>query len=128
LLATRALPYTHLRWELIPVTATLLLIALSVWHLYQEAFPALDGGEDSLVYFRPIAGRTETNFRDAWLKQADEQHLSDLLGQIWRNSVILKKKFDHIRWAFIFLACALLPWAISLIWLTVSTGTVAQPQ
>ena len=38
------------------------MIAASLWFLYRVAFPALDGGHESLIYFREIAKRTESSF------------------------------------------------------------------
>lgn len=113
-LATRAFPLAHLRWELIPVGVTLVLLTISFWHLYKEAFPALDGGQESLLYFREIAKRTEGKYVDAWLRMTEEDYLKDLLGQVWRNSEILRQKFDHMKSAFIALALAIVPWMISL--------------
>ena len=117
-LATRAFPYANLRWEWIPLGLTLFLLGTSFWHLYREAFPALDGGHDSLLYFREIAKRTETKYIDAWKDFTDEEYLNDLLGQIWRNSAILTQKFHHMKWAFYSLALAIVPWIISLVVLT----------
>ena len=59
LLATPAFPYAQLRWELMPIGLALLGLGVSLWNLYKQAFPALDGGHQSLIYFREIAGRTE---------------------------------------------------------------------
>src|SRR5438128_11442795 len=36
-----------------------LLSAGSLWNLYRASAPQLEGGHDSLVYFREIANRTE---------------------------------------------------------------------
>ncbi len=44
---------------------TVAMIAGSLWFLYRVAFPALDGGHQSLIYFREIARRTESGFIDA---------------------------------------------------------------
>jgi hypothetical protein len=115
LLATRAFPFIGLRWELLPAGVTLLLIALSLWHVYKEGFPSLDGGEESLLYFREVATRTEAKYLEAWKAMTDDQYLADLLGQAWRNSVILTQKFDHIRLALTWLALAIPFWLGSLV-------------
>jgi hypothetical protein len=120
-LATRAFPYNALRWEIMPIGATLVLLGVSFWHLYAEAFPALDGGENSLLYFREVAKRTEATYIDAWKETTDEQYLSDVLGQVWRNSVILSQKFNHVKWAFNSLALAIVPWLVSLAILSLRT-------
>ena len=96
---------------------TVAMIGGSLWFLYRVAFPVLHGGHQSLIYFREIAKRTETTFIDQFLGQEDTARLKDLLGQVWRNSEILKLKFDSLRWAFILMALAIIPWvtAVSLI-------------
>jgi hypothetical protein len=99
---------------LIVVAITILLLASSIIFLYRGAFPSLKGGHASLIYFREIANRTEHKFIEEFKAQTDEQHVSDLLGQVWRNSEILKIKFDSLKMAFTLLAWALIPWVISL--------------
>lgn len=93
---------------------TLVLIAVSLWFLYCVAFPALDGGQQSLIYFREVAKRTETAFVDAFSQQDEGPRVKDLLGQVWRNSCILTAKFDALKRAFIFMALAIIPWAITV--------------
>jgi hypothetical protein len=93
----------------------LLLIGASVWFLYRGAFPQLKGGTASLVYFREIARRTEHQFIEGFKDQTEEQRINDLLGQVWRNSEILTKKFDAMKVSFILVAIAIVPWACSLI-------------
>lgn len=93
---------------------TLAMIATSLWFLYRVAFPALDGGHESLIYFREIARRTESNFIDAFSAQEEIPRIKDLLGQAWRNSRILTAKFDALKRAFILLALAILPWATAV--------------
>ena len=117
-LATRNLPYSELRWEWIPIGLTLLFLAVSFWQLYREAFPFLEGGQKSLLYFREISKRTEAKYIEAWRQLTDEDHLNDILGQTWRNSEILKQKFDHLKWAFYSLALAIAPWIVALAALT----------
>jgi hypothetical protein len=106
----KAMPY----WQtLIPLTA-FLLIGNSIWQLYKGAFPNLAGGNSSLVYFREIAKRTESKFIDEFMAQDETAYVKDVLGQAWRNSEILVEKFNHLKVAFIFMAVAVLPWAVSL--------------
>lgn len=114
-LAGRLPPLKSLElWEVIPPAMAFLLSALSYWHLYKGAFPRLEGGNQSLVYFREIAIRTEAKFIDEFMKQPEHDYSRDLLGQAWRNAEILKQKFDHLKWSFVFMACAVLPWSIAL--------------
>lgn len=115
LLATWVTPVSSLETtEVVAAAVSALLIAASLWHVYREGFPALEGGEESHLYFRQIASRTEAKYAASWRQMTDQQYLDDLLGQIWRNSVILKQKFDHVRWALRLLALSLLPWCVAL--------------
>lgn len=93
---------------------TVAVLAASLWFLYRVAFPALDGGHESLIYFREIAKRTESNFIDAFSAQEEVPRVKDLLGQVWRNSCILTAKFDALKRAFILMALAIIPWAIAV--------------
>ena len=72
-------PRTLAAWELIPPGLAFLLSALSYWHLYKGAFPTLEGGNLSLIYFREIAKRTESKFIDCtaarkWSVRVDLNH------------------------------------------------------
>ena len=89
--------------------STAALITASLWFLYSVAFPALDGGQASLIYFREIARRTESGFIDAFSAQEDGPRVKDLLGQVWRNSCIPTAKFDALKRAFILMALAIIP-------------------
>jgi hypothetical protein len=96
-----------------------LLLGVSLWHLYMGAFPSLKGGHDSLIYFREISKRTESRFIEEFMAQSDEAYLKDVLCQVWRNSEILREKFDHISSAFNWMALAILPWLGSLVLLAI---------
>jgi hypothetical protein len=93
---------------------TAAMLAGSLWFLYCVAFPSLDGGHQSLIYFREIARRTETNFIDAFTAQDEGLRVKDLLGQVWRNSCILTAKFDSLKRAFILMAIAIVPWGAAV--------------
>jgi hypothetical protein len=116
LLAGKA-PIGALQWNSFPTLVALLavaLVALSLFFLYQASFPRLAGGHRSLLYFREIAARKETAFIDEFREQSEDAYLKDMLGQVWRNSEILKQKYDYLKYAFIALICALLPWLVAL--------------
>src|SRR5580704_10390373 len=83
-------------WEFLAPACTIALLTCSFWFLYKGAFPRLKGGEGSLVYFREVAGRTETKFVDEFMGQQESVYIKDVLGQSWRNSQILKDKFDAL--------------------------------
>ena len=124
LLATRSAPYSNLGWVWLPISIALLGLAINLWNVYKEGFPSLDGGEESLLYFREIAKKSEVNYVGAWTDLSDERYVKDLLGQIWRNSVILRKKFDHVRFALIALGLAIPAWAVALALLSLKRPTL----
>jgi hypothetical protein len=101
-------------WELIAPGLAFVLLALSLLQLYKGAFPVLTGGHSSLVYFSEIATRTESKFINEFIEQRESEYVKDVLGQVWRNSEILKAKFAHVKLAFIFLAWSVLPWTVAL--------------
>jgi hypothetical protein len=116
LLAGKA-PLKDLHWNSLPALVAFLalaLIALSLIFLYQASFPRLVGGKRSLLYFRGIAARNEFVFIDEFIAQSEEAYIKDMLSQVWRNSEILKQKYDHIKYSFIALICALPPWLLAL--------------
>jgi len=114
-LATRLSVSTlMLSWQLLIPLVAFVLIGLSFWHLYKVAFPNLKGGNQSLVYFREIAKRTEAKFIDEFMAQKDDAYVKDLLGQAWRNSEILTEKFNHLQLAFLLMAAAIIPWTIAI--------------
>ena len=103
------------RWYLIiPAIAAVLLLAASLYFVYRCTFPQLKGGANSLIYFREIAKKTEAGFITEVLAQDDEKYARELLGQVWRNSEILKIKYDAMKVAFILAALALIPWLLFL--------------
>ena len=118
-LASNFPPYSSFDKMLLIALLPTLLLAISLWHLYKGAFPSLDGGHESLIYFREIAKRTESRFISEFVSQSDEVYINDLLSQAWRNSEILKEKFNHISSAFNWMALAILPWLGSLVLLAV---------
>jgi hypothetical protein len=101
-------------WMAITGCVTVGLLGMSIAMLYRGGFPNLSGGEGSLVYFREIAKRTENKFIEEFREQSEKDYSSDLLGQVWRNSKILTVKFDCLKYAFLFMALAIVPWIASL--------------
>jgi len=130
-LAAKLPPIRVLTWpEIAVAAAAFLLLGASFWHLYKGAFPKLEGGAESLVYFREIAKRREAPFIEAFSKQTPKEHAHDLLGQAWRNAQILTTKYDHVRLAFVFLALAVPLWVASLVIIgarVVSAGAQPSP-
>src|SRR5437660_9840787 len=99
-LASNSPPSSSFDWIILITLLPVLLLGMSLWHLYMGAFPSLKGGHDSLIYFREISNRTEYRFIEEFIAQLDEARLKDVLSQVWRNSEILREKFDHISSAF----------------------------
>jgi hypothetical protein len=93
----------------------LILSSISFYHLYKCAFPKLEGGHTSLIYFREIASKSVLKYGEELREMSAEKYLDDLIEQTWRNSTILKEKFDHIRLAFIFLVLSLIFWLPALL-------------
>src|SRR5271155_2079678 len=114
-LASNAPPWCAMPiWSIIAASLALLMLTGSFWFLYKIAFPVLSGGQQSLIYFREIANRTESRFIDEFVAQEESARVRDLLGQVWRNSEILKMKFDALRWAFVLMVVAIVPWVVSV--------------
>lgn len=103
------------RLQLIIAIVFIVITGFSLYHLYKCSFPRLECEEKSLIYFREIAELEQLDFAKEFIGQSEKDYLHDLIKQIWRNSEILKLKFDHIKKAFIFLVLALVPWLTFLI-------------
>ena len=99
-------------WVVVGIFVTLWTISL--FHLYRGSFPNIDGGHGSLVFFREVARRTEGEYCEAFRVLSMNDLADDLLRQAWRNSVILRDKFNHLRWAYIFMALAIIPWLFAV--------------
>jgi hypothetical protein len=106
----------------VPAVGAVGLLAASLVFTYRSSFPDLAGGNGSLIYFREIAARTEASFIDELTKATDEQITRDLLGQVWRNSEILRMKFDRVKIGFVLAAFALIPWCWFLVAVAVQHG------
>ncbi len=101
-------------WMLI-IFVPIILNGISLFCLYKSSSPQLKGGHDSLIYFKEVAKLTENKYIEKFSKQTTSNHIKDILGQTWRNSEILKEKFDHIKYSYIFLSIAITPWIAVLI-------------
>ncbi|VWX51774.1 Pycsar system effector family protein [Novosphingobium sp. 9U] len=101
-------------WSAVPLAMTVAGLAVVIVNLYRSAYPHLDGGHSSLFYFKEIAKRTEANFSSEWLSSDRDKLTADLLGQVWQNSKIVAKKYDHLKSATVFMALSLIPFAAFL--------------
>lgn len=98
--------------------AFLIALCFSFRHLWVGSFPHLEGGTNSLVYFRSIAQMRESDFRNAYGSLSSDQLAEDLLNQCWRNSKILTCKFHSLRQSYIATLLAVAPWMTLIIILT----------
>lgn len=104
----------ELWWITIPLAFFLIAISWALINLYRCAYPHLDGGQNSLIYFKEIAALRETDFINQ-LTATDEATLkSDVAGQIWRNSEIVNCKYRYLKSATIAAMLSLLPWSVLL--------------
>jgi hypothetical protein len=110
---------------MLPLGIAAVLLVGSYYCLYRGGFPNLKGGHSSNVYFKDIAARNESKFVDDYQKQTAEALRLDLLSQVWRNSEILTEKFRYLRFAFICMALAAIPWVLSLALFAMKRGQLA---
>lgn len=89
-------------------------LIFSFFQLYRGSYPNIKGGEGSIIFFGHIAGQTEHRFIEAYKALTNERLADELLGQAWRNSKILHEKISALRWAYISMAVAVVPWALAL--------------
>jgi hypothetical protein len=101
-------------WMAITPRITTVLIVIGYVYLYRGGFPDVKGGQRSLIFFHQIASRTESGFIKEYSESSDEDLREDVLGQVWRNSEILKEKYRCVKGAFLCMALAILPWCASL--------------
>jgi len=93
---------------------SIVAISASIWFLYRASYPVLDGGHQSLVYFREIARRTEAAFLKEMRTCSDAAYTDDLMAQVWRNAEILTLKFNAVKLAFVATSLALPSWFLAL--------------
>ncbi|MGN6236142.1 Pycsar system effector family protein [Dyella sp.] len=99
-------------WCVVAGFATALIFSLV--QLYRGSYPNVKGGEGSVIFFGHIANQTEHKFIEAFKELTNERLADELLGQAWRNSKILQEKISALRWAYIFMAVAIVPWVVAL--------------
>lgn len=85
-------------------------LTISFWHVWWGYFPDLRGGTGSLIYFRAISKKSESEFRKACARRSIDDLEGDILDQCWRNSKILDAKFASLRYAYLAALITLGPW------------------
>lgn len=102
-------------WITLPLVVFILAIAWSLLNLYRCAYPSLDGGNSSLIYFSEIAKIRESDYVDRLKAMSEDEWMKDIAGQIWRNSEILKCKYGYLKSATIATTLSVIPWTTLLI-------------
>jgi hypothetical protein len=104
------------KWYItVPLAVFLVTIGVTYFNLYRCAYPHLDGGQASLVYFAEIAKRRESDFINQYTSITVTDLTNDICGQIWRNSEIASCKFKYLKIATQYAMASLVPWAVVLI-------------
>lgn len=103
-----------------PGSLLLVGLVLSYYHLFRANFPDDKGGKKSLIFFKEIQKRTEANYIAEFLECGEEALRNDLLGQVWRNSVIVCEKYQRVKLAIIATAISIVPFVVFL----AVTGTI----
>jgi hypothetical protein len=115
----------HSIWYLaIPFAATAILGSIALYQLYHASFPSLDGGTESLIYFREIRRLTENAYISKALNASAEDLATDCHAQIWRNSEILFRKYEHVKKAFLLTAAMLATWLVSIMFSAIVHGNL----
>ena len=106
-----------LRLWYVTVPGALLVVGLlvSYYHLFKANFPDVNGGENSLVFFKRIQERTEANYIAEFLECSEAKFRTDLLGQVWRNACILCVKYTRVKQAIIATTLSIVPFVVFLI-------------
>lgn len=99
----------------IPAVGFLILAAAVFVFLYKCAYPHLDGGANSLVYFNEIAKLTEADYVRRYTSYVHSDRLNDITGQIWRNAQIASLKFQYLKRGTVALMLSQIPWTAMLI-------------
>ena len=98
----------------IVITLTFLLLALSLFYVYLSQFPKVNSPNHSLLFFGTIADRKLNKFQEEFKSINEEKYLEDLLHQTHVNADIVKKKFNYLKLALIFLLLAVIPWSFMI--------------
>lgn len=78
--------------------------------------PGSSSGKDySLIYFSDVSGQKKDVYIDDIRALADDRVCTDLAGQAYELSHIMREKFEKIRWAFRIIKWCLMPSLLALI-------------
>ncbi|MBX4868155.1 hypothetical protein HJA85_14465 [Rhizobium bangladeshense] len=101
----------------VAIAALSFLAATAVAHfaLYTCTYPQLAGGQQSLIYFKEIAMRSESNFIHQYNALTLPELHDELASQIWRNSEIVAAKYTALKLATRAIVFSLIPWGALLL-------------
>lgn len=83
-------------WIVVPLAAFFVAACWVFVNLYRCAYPHLEGGNASLVYFSEIAKLRESEYIDRITAVSEADHRTDVAGQIWRNSEIVSAETNEL--------------------------------
>ncbi|QHO77614.1 hypothetical protein ACH79_38225 [Bradyrhizobium sp. CCBAU 051011] len=102
-------------WYVIALALAFLALAVaSIVYVYRCVFPHLVGDDNSMIYFRSIAKQSAKEFGERFTSRTDIDHVNDVTEQIWRNSTILREKFDFLKCAFMLTMLSIVPWVATM--------------
>jgi hypothetical protein len=104
-----------LAWWQAPCAVFLYLAGMTYYQVYWIQAPILAGGTGSLIYFREISKLREEQYVQGFTALDEEALTKQILEQVWRNSVILAKKFDSVDRAYGYIKYALPFWVATLV-------------
>lgn len=99
-------------WITTPAAFFGMAVGWVMLNLYRCAYPHLEGGHGSLIYFNEIAKLRESEFVDRFKTLPRSKLMDDLSGQIWRNAEVLSCKYRYLKRATIGAILSLIPWTI----------------
>jgi hypothetical protein len=101
------------------ITGCVVVFALcALWvmvHLYRCAYPHLEGGQQSLIYFAEIVKKQSHAYVRAIDNVKNDAYREDVAGQIYRNAEILCLKYRFLKRATIGASVSTLPWSALLL-------------
>jgi hypothetical protein len=106
-------------WVTVPAVAFFFLAFFCVAYLYRCVHPNLVGGSNSLVFFGTVANMREAEYIHKMRSISEDDYLTDVLCQVWRNSEIVAEKYRHLKMAGIAIVSSLIPWTILLLALSI---------
>ena len=103
----------------------LICAAGTIFNLYWCTYPDLAGGDKSLIYFREIATKNETDFVAEYEATDLKALRHEVLRQVWRNSVIVQKKYEFLKMATLCTGISVVPWTLLLASVSAKYGKIS---